>query len=162
MVKPFLLVFMLLSFSLFAHDFSAGKIEVNHPWARPTAPVVKTGAVYLVIKNPTHQAELLLSVEVPSTIAEMAQIHQTKYSQNMAKMREAHSGLLIPAENSLEFIPGGNHIMLVGLKAPLIKGEKFPMKLHFEHSGEITVEVWVEEMLTPNAATSNHSIHSHH
>tara|TARA_R110002167_G_scaffold123859_1_gene302971 strand:+ start:439 stop:918 length:480 start_codon:yes stop_codon:yes gene_type:complete len=159
MLKPFILAFLLLSFSLFAHDINAGQIEVNHPWARPTAPVVKTGAVYLVINNPTHQAELLLSVEVPSTIAELAQIHQTEYSQNMAKMREAHSGLLIPAENSLELIPGGSHIMLVGLKTPLVEGEKFPMELRFEHSGEITVEVWVEERLTPNAATSNHSHH---
>ncbi|MEP1446703.1 MAG: copper chaperone PCu(A)C [Paraglaciecola sp.] len=161
LLKPFgaFLLFSSFSFSSYAHDFNAGKIEVNHPWARPTAPVVKTAAVYLVINNSSQETERLLSVEVPTTIAQQAQIHHTQYSQDMAKMREVRDGLLISAAKKIEFTPGGTHIMLVGLKTPLAKGDKFPLLMRFEHSGEITVEVWVEDKPSSDAANSHHSHH---
>lgn len=160
-LKPFGALFLVSAFSLstFAHDFSAGKIEVNHPWARPTAPVVKTAAVYLVINNSSQKTERLLSVEVPPTVAQQAQIHHTQYSEDMAKMREVFDGLLISSKNKIEFTPGGTHIMLLGLKAPLTKGDKFPLLLRFEHSGEITVEVWVEDKPFSDATQSHHSHH---
>lgn len=144
---------------VFSHDFSAGKLEVQHPWARPTAPVVKTGAVYLVINNPTQQTQRLLSARVPQSVAEQAQIHQTLHTENMLKMREAQNGLLLPAKETTELTPGGSHIMLVGLKQPLVKGAKFPMQLQFENSPEVTVEVWVEVPPEANSDTSNHSHH---
>jgi periplasmic copper chaperone A len=40
--------------------------------------------------------------------------------------------------------PGGYHVMLMGLKQPLIKGESFPLMLTFEHASPITVRVQVE------------------
>lgn len=144
---------------VFSHDFSAGKLEVMHPWARPTAPVVKTGAVYLVINNPTQQTQRLLSARVPQSVAEQAQIHQTLHTENMVKMREAHQGLLLQTNGLTELKPGGTHIMLVGLQNPLIKGAKFPMQLQFENSPEVTVEVWVEDAPAVNAEVPDHSHH---
>lgn len=39
--------------------------------------------------------------------------------------------------------PGALHVMLVGLKAPLKEGERFPLTLRFARAGEVTVEVAV-------------------
>ena len=36
--------------------------------------------------------------------------------------------------------------MMIGLKAPLVEGEKFPLTLSFEKSGTVTVEVKVESV----------------
>jgi copper(I)-binding protein len=36
--------------------------------------------------------------------------------------------------------PGGYHIMLLGLKQPLIQGEQVPLTLTFEHAGPVTVQ----------------------
>jgi copper(I)-binding protein len=36
--------------------------------------------------------------------------------------------------------PGGKHIMLMGLKQPLVAGEHFPLTLEFEQGGEVTVQ----------------------
>jgi copper(I)-binding protein len=40
--------------------------------------------------------------------------------------------------------PGGLHIMLIGLKAPLKQGETFPLTLTFAKAGTTTVEVVVQ------------------
>jgi len=37
--------------------------------------------------------------------------------------------------------PGGDHLMLTGLKQPLKQGEAFPLTLEFEHAGKIEVQV---------------------
>ncbi len=42
---------------------------------------------------------------------------------------------------TVEMKPGGLHIMLMGLKAPLKKGGKLILELSFEKAGKITVEV---------------------
>lgn len=49
----------------------------------------------------------------------------------------------IPAGSTVEFEPGGNHVMLMQLVQPLVAGQTFPVTLQFERGGarSITVEV---------------------
>ena len=42
------------------------------------------------------------------------------------------------------FAPGGYHVMLMGLKAPLKVGDSFPLTLTFEHAHPVTVNATVE------------------
>jgi copper(I)-binding protein len=58
-------------------------------------------------------------------------------------MREVPA-IEIPAGGKVALTPGGLHIMLVGLKAPLATGRSFPLVLRFEKAGEVKVEVKVE------------------
>lgn len=37
--------------------------------------------------------------------------------------------------------PGGHHLMLIGLHAPLVEGDRFPIILTFEVAGQIEVRV---------------------
>ena len=50
----------------------------------------------------------------------------------------------VPAGGSAVFAPQGAHIMLVGLKQPLKKGDRFKAILHFAAAGDIEVEVTVQ------------------
>ncbi len=45
----------------------------------------------------------------------------------------------------IAFAPGGYHIMLTGLKAPLKTGDSFPLTLTFAGAGEVKVDVKVVE-----------------
>jgi periplasmic copper chaperone A len=58
-------------------------------------------------------------------------------------MREVDA-IDVPAGGKVKLEPGGLHIMLVGLKAPLAAGSSFPLTLKFEKAGELKVEVKVE------------------
>lgn len=61
----------------------------------------------------------------------------------MMKMQQIES-VEVPASGKVEFKPGGNHLMMFGLKQPLVAGESFPITLQFENGGEITTEVSIE------------------
>ncbi|MBN7821527.1 copper chaperone PCu(A)C [Bowmanella yangjiangensis] len=152
------LPFALLSVSAFTHSYANSKLSIDHPWARPTLAVTGTGAVYMNIDNPSEHEERLMTATVADSLAETVQIHQTLIQDDMALMREAREGLIIPAKGNLHLSPGGAHIMLIGLKTPLKEGDTFPLTLHFAHSGQLEVQVKVED--NPGASTMQH--HHHH
>lgn len=64
-------------------------------------------------------------------------------------MRPLQSGLAIPAGSSVELKPGGTHIMLMGLEAPLPEGDSLRLTLRFEKSGERPIEVGVAPATGP-------------
>jgi len=49
----------------------------------------------------------------------------------------------IPAGKPVTLQPGGRHIMLEALKAPLRQGQSFPLELQFEKAGQRQVAVAV-------------------
>ena len=51
----------------------------------------------------------------------------------------------IPASDTVEFKPGGLHVMLINLNQDLALGNTILLTLKFEKAGEITLEVPVEE-----------------
>ena len=55
------------------------------------------------------------------------------------RMRQVETGLRIPAGKTLNLAPGGYHIMLSGLKAPLAVGSSFSVSLLFEYAGKVTL-----------------------
>ena len=62
------------------------------------------------------------------------------------KMRPIAGGIALDSGKSVAFEPGGRHIMLMGLKAPLKAGDKFPITFVFAHAAPMTVSVTVEGM----------------
>ena len=59
------------------------------------------------------------------------------------RMRELPA-LELPSGKAVKLAPGGMHLMLIDLKAPLKVGDKVPLKLRFEKAGEIEVLLNVE------------------
>jgi copper(I)-binding protein len=51
----------------------------------------------------------------------------------------------IPAGGLVAFKPGGLHVMLMGLTAPLTAGQTFDMTLQFETAGAKRVSVTVKD-----------------
>jgi copper(I)-binding protein len=60
--------------------------------------------------------------------------------------------IVIPAGQTVELKPGGNHVMFMGLTQPLRTGARFPLTLRFETAGELTVEVQVASEAPPAVA----------
>lgn len=138
----FAFAFALLASGLgMAHDYTHGAIGITHPWARFTAPGAPNGAVYLVIQNTGTETERLLGAATPR--AEKVELHATEMEGDVMTMRPRDS-VEIKAADIVTFEPGGLHIMLFKLTAPLKEGDKFPLTLRFEKAGELTVDVMVE------------------
>jgi periplasmic copper chaperone A len=123
-----------------AHDYTLGALHIAHPWARATAQGQRIGGAYLQIDN-GGAADRLLSVR--GDVADALQLHSMTLKDNVMHMREVDA-IDVPAGGKVKLEPGGLHIMLLGLKAPLAAGSSFPLTLKFEKAGELKVEVKVE------------------
>lgn len=125
-----------------AHEFTAGDLEVVHPWARETPPGAPAAAVYFTINNKGATADRLVSAE--TSAAGKAELHESVHENDTMKMKPVET-LDVPASGKAKLAPMGYHVMLLDLKAPLKDGQKFPLSLHFEKAGNLTVEVEVQD-----------------
>lgn len=140
-----------------AHEYTFGPLRIVHPWARFTPPGAPNGAAYLTIENAGAEADRL--VGVATLRAERAELHETRREGELMTMRPLDAVTIEPGQ-TVSFAPGGMHIMMLGLDAPLTEGERFPMTLRFERAGELAVEVVVER--AGPAPGDDHSGHMEH
>jgi copper(I)-binding protein len=126
-------------------------IEIAHPFARATAVTAKTGAAYFTIVNAGASDDRLIAASSP--IAEKSELHATIDDNGVMKMRPLVA-IAVKAGERVELKPGGMHLMLTGLKAPLKVGQSFPLTLTFEKAGPVTVTVGVEKV----GAASGHDM----
>jgi copper(I)-binding protein len=115
----------------------AGTLEIDTPWARASAGTSRPTAAYLTIRNSGDRPERLIGVAAPA--AGHTEVHGMAHEDGVMKMRPA-GPLEIPAGGEVELAPGGLHIMLMHLNAPLEEGGTLPLTLIFESAGEVTVE----------------------
>ncbi len=136
-----------------AQDFQLGPLKIDHPWARPTVPGQSTGAGYLSVHNSGSKTDRLLGAGSPAAAA--VEVHEMRMEGEVMRMREIKA-LELPAGKPVRLAPGGLHLMLIGLKAPLKVGDRLPVKLRFEAAGEIEVVFQVENKPAPVAEAHKH------
>ena len=132
---------------------SKGDLEIEKPWARATAPGASVGGGYLVIRNKGAAGDRLLGVTSPASAR--VEMHEMAMEKDVMRMREV-KGVDVPAKKSVEFRPGGFHLMLMELKAPLRQGDKVPVTLRFEKAGEVKTELVVEDLASGIGHTKKH------
>jgi copper(I)-binding protein len=98
-------------------------------------------AVYFSLKN-TALDDVLL--EARSDVAEVVQLHKTVIDANGSASMQHQDQIEVKANKVVEFAPGGLHVMLMGLRQPLLTGETFDLSLIFREQGEIHVQIPVE------------------
>jgi len=131
-----------------AHEFTLGALKIDHPWARASAGPARNSAAFMTIHN-AGSADRLIATS--GDVAERVELHTHMMEGDIMKMRQVEA-VEVPANAMAELQPGGFHIMLIGLKAPLKEGDRFPLTLTFEDAGEITVEVAVEAISSMGGA----------
>lgn len=116
---------------------SAG-VTVTEAWVRVAATTGTPTAAYLVIANPGGQADALLSVSTPA--ASGVEMHETSTDMNGMTGMHPIARLEVPAGATVRLEPGGFHLMVTGLKAPLAVGGTIELDLVFEHAGRVVVQ----------------------
>lgn len=106
---------------LAATQACADDVKVTKAWTRATAPGQDSASVQLTI---TSKKDATL-IGVASGSAQSGEIHTMVMEGNVMKMRMIES-LPLPAKTPVALGEDGNHLMLIGLKAPLKAGRKLP------------------------------------
>jgi copper(I)-binding protein len=123
-----------------AQDYKLGPLTIDQPWARASAGAATTGAAYMAISTSGTAPDQLVGASTP--VAEKAELHTHVMEGDVMRMRPVQAIDINVGEPAV-LKPGGLHVMLLGLKAPLKEGEEFPLTLNFKQAGSVTVEVRV-------------------
>ncbi len=120
-----------------AANAAKANIEVGEAWTRASPANATTAAVYLRISI-VKDADRLIGAKVWNS--DKAEIHNTTTVNGQAKKALA-TPLAIAGASRVAFAPGGLHVMLTGLRAPLRQGDSFLIALEFEKGGTQTTAV---------------------
>ncbi len=125
-------------------DASAGGIHISNVRARPVPMPGGNTAVFLTIANHGDQPDRL--VNALSDAAEVVELHETVKDGDMMRMVHMPEGFELPPGETVELMPGGKHVMLLNVTAPMAVGDEIQVELVFEHSDPATLTVPVVEM----------------
>lgn len=137
-----------------AHEYTVGTITIYHPWAAATPPGATTGAAYMKIINKGKKALRLLKMSTP--IAEKVEIHSMTMDKGVMRMRPLTPPLKIAPNGTLALNHNGLHLMLIGLKKPLVEEEMVSLKLTFAGGKAVDVDLYVEAL---GATAGSHDQH---
>lgn len=129
-------------------DTTVAELTIHDPWARASVGS-GAGAAYFSVVNNGHGDDRLLAAS--TDVADAAELHTHIKDGDVMRMRRIDA-IDLPAGATTALQPGGLHVMLLGLKAPLQSGEVFPLTLSFANAGDVTVEVQVKDVATPAPA----------
>lgn len=143
----------------------AQNVTVTDAWARATVQGQKATGAFMKI-TAKDNAKL---VGVSSPVAGVAEIHEMKMEKDIMKMAALPNGLDLPAGKAVELKPGGYHVMLMDLKAPLAKDTTVPVTLTFQDAKgvksnvELKVQVGMQApmMQQQKQMDHNHGDHKH-
>ncbi len=112
---------------LLASASAQAQVSVSQPWVRATVAQQSATGAFMELKAETASR----LVEVRSPVAGVVEIHEMSMDGSVMRMR-AVPGLDLPAGQSVALKPGGYHVMLMALKAPVAAGSEVPLTLVFE------------------------------
>ena len=115
-------------------------LTVKGGWARVSTPGAKNGAAYVTIMNHGMKSDALIGVV--SDVSAKVELHSHKNDGGVMRMRQILS-VPVPAHSVAELKPGGDHIMLMGLKRPLKAGDHIMLKLSFQSGATEILKVMV-------------------
>ena len=135
-----------------AADYKIGSLDVTQPWARATPKGASTGAAYMTITNGGSKVERLSCASSPASAT--CQIHGMAMSNGVMKMRPVEGGLEIKPGQTVALKPGGYHMMLDGLKAPLKAGDKVEATLTSSDGASVKIEFPIAAIGAPAPGAS--------
>lgn len=138
----------------------AAPVVADGAWARASVAGQKATGAFVRLTAST--ATRLVRAE--SAAAGVTEIHEMKMEGDVMKMR-AIAGLDLPAGKTVELKPGGYHIMLMDLKAPLVPGTSLPLTLVFQDAqgakSELVLQVPVSAKMPGQMPAAAHGMKQH-
>ena len=135
-----------------AAEYKLGTLQITQPWARATPQGADSGAAYMTVTNTGPTAERLSCVS--SAASAKCQIHLMSMEGGVMKMRPVEGGLQVKPGETVTLKPGGYHMMLVGLKAPLQQGKTVEATLKADDGATVQVEFPIAAIGAPAPGTA--------
>ena len=132
-------------------------LTVEHAWVRAAPPSSQLGAAYFRLENRGGSPEILTGAQ--TTVAERVELHDHIMDGDVMQMREIEGGVALAPGEAVDFVPGGKHVMLMGLTESLDEGGIVPLVLTFESGRTVMLELPIRRKPpggAPEAAKHGH------
>ena len=131
------------------------QVTVSGAWVRGTVQGQTATGAYMQLRS--ADGATLLGADSPA--AGIVEIHEMRMEGNTMRMRGVEQ-LELPAGRAVELKPGGYHVMLMDLKAPLKKGDTVPIKLKVRSKSgqaqDVEVKAEVRDVAAAAGGASKH------
>jgi copper(I)-binding protein len=112
---------------------AAAGLTIADPWVK-AQPNNMTGFFGVITNNTDKDVTIQ---EGSSDVAGMVEMHEMAMVDGQMQMRKKEGGFTVPAHGKHELKPGGDHIMLMGLKSPIAAGQSVTVTLKTSDGQEI-------------------------
>ncbi|MDF2824307.1 MAG: hypothetical protein K0R68_1715 [Mycobacterium sp.] len=119
----------------------AQSVTVTDTWVK-AAPDGMTAA-FGTLTNTGDREARVVSASTPA--AGMVELHEVVSTGGTMTMRPKEGGFVIPAGAQTNLEPGGDHIMLMDLNAPLIPGNDVEIVATFEDGSTLPITAQVRD-----------------
>ena len=119
----------------------ADQISVVDPYVRMAPPGAKVTAAFMVVKNTSDKDIQIVKADSPA--AKVTELHNHINDNGVMRMRQVKE-IPLPAKGEAVLKPGGYHVMLIDMQAPLKEGDKLAITLKFSDGGTKTIEAPVK------------------
>lgn len=138
LMKYTALALLLTASSSWAADYTLGQITVTQPTTFETAKNTKVGGGYMTITNESKTDDRLLEVRVEGI--PRIELHLSATDANGVATMTKQEGIEIPSGEMVALMPGGLHVMFMGLgDSPFKLGDQIDATLVFEKAGAMDV-----------------------
>lgn len=120
--------------ALFSMSAFAGNLALSNTWIRYLPAGVPAGG-YFTLSNSSHHPVTLKGVH--SAVFGMVMMHRSVQENGVSKMLPVDR-VDVPADGTVEFKPGGYHLMLMSPKSKIAPGETIPLTLEFSNGETLT------------------------
>lgn len=121
-------------------------VRVTGAWALSTPPGAEVAAAYATLQNTSGNPLVLTGVHSDS--ARATELHQMDMRDGMMRMRHLDDGLRLAPGARVALEPGGTHLMLFGLRGPLVAGARVSLRFDLSDGSQITVDAPVRDSQT--------------
>ena len=128
-----------------SHSQSFGALRIEAPFARASASAaVKASAAYFTLTNTGTRPDRLIAVT--GDMARRVELHNIVQTDGVMTMVRIEDGVPLAPGTSVVFEPGGMHVMMMGLHAPLIEGDMLTVTLVFEKAGATEIQIPIRKI----------------
>lgn len=135
----------------------AAAVSVHDQWA--SAATTGMTSVFGIFENTGHHDAHIVSALSP--VAGTVEIHEVVETASGKNMRAKDDGFTIPAGGTHDLAPGGDHLMLMDLNAPLHPGADIEVTVVFEDGSTLPVTAQVRDFAGGNEDYQPATPHDH-
>ena len=131
---------------------SADQVTVDNPYVRLAPPNAPATGAFMVIRNNGDKDVKVVKADNP--LSRATELHTHINDGGVMKMRPVPA-IDIKAKGEAVLKPGGLHVMLIDLKAPMKEGDLVPVTLTFDDGSSKQVDARVVKS-SPAPVASDH------